>query len=108
MLIIVRSYGAVLLASVQVTEFLPWSVFEGSALLVDRAGLEGYPDEHDVVMANRTLKPAYNTDVLPILTMVRQRCSGAIDPVVTYRNAEYRAQVAQTLPASKGSCGGIL
>ncbi|RCK19495.1 hypothetical protein [Thalassospira lucentensis] len=59
-------------------------------------------------MANRTLRPAYNADVLPILAMVRHRCNGAIDPVVTYRNAEYRAQVAQIRPASKGSGGGIV
>jgi len=78
------------------------------ALLVDRAGLEGYQDENDVMMANSTLKSAYNTDVSPILAMARQRSGGAIDPIVTYRKAGYRAQVAKTRPASKGSAGGIV
>jgi len=78
------------------------------ALLVDRATLEGYQDENDVMMANRTLKSAYNTDVSPILAMARQKAGGAIDPVIAYRTSGYRATVAKTRPASKGSGGGIV
>lgn len=78
------------------------------ALLVDRTALEGYQNENDVMMANRTLKQAYNTDVSPILAMARQKSGGAIDPIVAYRKAGYRADVAKIRPASKGSGGGIV
>jgi L-rhamnose isomerase/sugar isomerase len=78
------------------------------ALLVDRAALEGYQDENDVLMANRTLKAAYNTEVSPILAMARQRAGGAIDPVIAYRTSGYRAEVGKQRPPSKGSGGGIV
>jgi L-rhamnose isomerase/sugar isomerase len=78
------------------------------ALLVDRAELEGYQDENDVMMANRTLKTAYNTDVSPILAMARQRAGGAIDPVIAYRKAGYRNAVGKQRPASRSSGGGIV
>ena len=42
-----------------------------SALLVDRKALEGYQDANDALMATRTLKVAYRTDVEPILAMAR-------------------------------------
>ncbi|WP_417815963.1 L-rhamnose catabolism isomerase [Thalassospira alkalitolerans] len=78
------------------------------ALLVDRTALEGYQNENDVMMANRTLKQAYNTDISPILAMARQKSGGAINPIVAYRKAGYRADVAKIRPASKGSGGGIV
>ena len=78
------------------------------ALLVDRTALEGYQNENDVMMANRTLKQAYNTDVSPILAMARQKSGGAINPIVAYRKAGYRADVAKIRPASKGIGGGIV
>ncbi|MBX2832500.1 MAG: L-rhamnose catabolism isomerase [Rhodospirillales bacterium] len=78
------------------------------ALLVDHTALECYQGENDVLMANRTLKTAYNTDVSSILAMARHRAGGAIDPVVTYRNAGYRTAVAKQRPESHGSGGGIV
>lgn len=78
------------------------------ALLVDHSTLAGYQDENDVMMANRTLKSAYNTDVSPILAMARQRSGGAIDPIVAFRKAAYRDYVGKQRPASKGSGGGIV
>lgn len=78
------------------------------ALLVDHSALAGYQDENDVMMANRTLKLAYITDVSPILVMARHRSGGAIDPIVTYRKSGYRNEVARQRPAAKGSGGGIV
>ena len=78
------------------------------ALLVDHSALAGYQDENDVMMANRTLKSAYNTDVSPILAMARQKAGGAIDPIVAFRKAGYRDYVGKQRPASKGSGGGIV
>ena len=78
------------------------------ALLVDRAKLADYQDANDVMMANRTLKSAYITDVSPILAMARHRAGGAIDPLTTYRATGYREKVGKQRPVSKGSGGGIV
>ena len=78
------------------------------ALLVDRYALATYQDDNDVMMANRTLKLAYITDVSPILAMARHRSGGAIDPIMTYRKSGYRNKVARQRPAAKGSGGGIV
>jgi len=78
------------------------------ALLVDREALDEYQDANDALMAANTLKIAYNTDVSPILAMARQRSGGAIDPVATYRAADYRQQLASVRPAAGGSSSGIV
>ena len=75
------------------------------ALLIDRGALEGYQDSNDALMAQGTLKAAYNLDVEPILQMARLRSSGAIDPIKTYRASGYRAQCGKDRPASKHSSG---
>ncbi|MBI3850465.1 MAG: sugar isomerase [Verrucomicrobia bacterium] len=64
------------------------------ALLVDRVALARYQEANDVVMAERTLKVAYETDVSPILAEVRRRCGAAIDPLNVYRRSGYRRQKA--------------
>jgi len=76
------------------------------ALLVDRKALNAYQQSNDVVMAERTLKQAYETDVEPILAEVRRRTGGAMDPIATYRRAGYRAQVAGERQG--GSTAGVL
>jgi len=78
------------------------------ALLVDREALDGYQDANDALMAANTLKTAYNTDVSPILAMARKRSGGAIDPIATYRAADYRQQLASDRPAAAGSSSGIV
>ena len=78
------------------------------ALLVDREALDGYQDANDAIMAANTLKTAYNTDVSPILAMARKRSGGAIDPIATYRAADYRQQLASDRPAAAGSSSGIV
>ena len=78
------------------------------ALLVDRDALEGYQAENDAVMALRTLKRAFTTDVSPILAMARSRAAGAIDPVAVYRASGYRGKKAEERPAAGGSGSGIV
>ncbi len=77
-------------------------------LIVDRAALAGYQEDNDALMASETLKAAFRTDVEPILAMARQESGGAIDPVATYRAAQYRAKVAAERPAVAGGGGGIV
>ena len=75
------------------------------ALLVDREALAGYQSENDPLMALRTLKQAFTTDVEPILAMARSRSGGALDPVEVYRASGYRAEKAEERPAAAGSSG---
>ncbi|MBB1455661.1 L-rhamnose catabolism isomerase [Pseudoalteromonas sp. SG43-5] len=79
-----------------------------SALLVDREKLSQYQQDNDALMASNTLKNAFNTDVSPILAMARLRKGGAIDPIATYRKANYRSSVASKRPSSGGNGSGIV
>lgn len=61
------------------------------ALLVDRAALTHYQEINDVLMAERTLKTAFETDVSPVLAEARRRKGAAIDPIAVFRKSGYRA-----------------
>jgi L-rhamnose isomerase/sugar isomerase len=74
------------------------------ALLVDRARLAASQEHNDAVMALKTLKQAFTTDVSPILQMARYDKGCAIDPVDTYRQSTYRAHKADERP--QGTSGG--
>lgn len=78
------------------------------ALLVDRKALSGYQEANDALMAARTLKSAYHTDVEPILATARLRSGGAIDPLAAYRASAYRQKVAAARPAVTAAGGGIV
>ena len=69
------------------------------AKLVDHVVLEAYQQDGDVLMAERTLKEAFETDVRPIVAEVRRRLGGAIDPIQAFRDSGYRRKVA----ASRGA-----
>ena len=75
------------------------------ALLINRTALEQYQQGNDALMAQATLKQAYNLDVEPILQMARRRSGGAIDPIASYRASGYRQQCAAARPAVKGASG---
>ena len=64
------------------------------AHLVDHAALEVYQNAGDVVMAERILKDAYETDVRPLVAEARLRNGAALDPVAAFRGSGYRAQKA--------------
>jgi len=78
------------------------------ALLVDRKALSAYQDSNDALMALKTLKAAYNTDVESIISMARYRAGGAINPISTYRTSGYRMEKAKERPATQGSRSGIV
>lgn len=63
------------------------------ALLVDQAALEAHQESGDVLMAENTLKRAFETDVRPIVAEARRRRGGATDPVAEFRLSGYRRQV---------------
>lgn len=78
------------------------------ALLVDRTALEGFQETNDALMATRTLKQAFRTDVEPILAMARMEKGTAIDPIEAFRASGYRAKVSAERPAVSGAGGGIV
>jgi len=64
------------------------------ALLVDHDALAGYQDAGDVLMAERTLKDAYESDVRPLVAEARLRAGGAADPIAAFRESGYRQLVS--------------
>ncbi|MDG2003041.1 MAG: TIM barrel protein [Novosphingobium sp.] len=65
------------------------------AQLVDREALHAAQEANDVMLAFRTLRGAYETDVAPILAKARAEAGGAIDWLGTYRASQYRDRKAQ-------------
>ncbi len=61
------------------------------ALLVRREALSDYQQANDVLMAEQSLKEAYETDVSALVAEARHRQGGALDPVATFRASGYRA-----------------
>ncbi len=64
------------------------------ALLVDRRALAEYQDAGDVLMAERTLKDAFEADARPLVAEARRRAGGALDPIAAFRASGYRARKA--------------
>lgn len=60
------------------------------AVLVNRTALVHYQEKNDVLMAERTLKRAYETDVSPLVAEARQRQGGALKPIAAFRSSKYR------------------
>ena len=64
------------------------------AQLVDHEALAAYQESGDVMMAERTLKDAFETDVRPLVAEARRRAGAALDPVLAFRASGYRARKA--------------
>jgi len=64
------------------------------AQLVDHAALAAYQEAGDVLLAERTLKDAFETDARPLVAEARRRAGAALDPVLAFRASGYRARVA--------------
>lgn len=65
------------------------------ALLVRRDRLDDYQDANDVIMAERELQVAFQTDVTPLVAEARRRQGGALDPLNAFRESGYREHVAK-------------
>ena len=64
------------------------------ALLVDRTALAEAQAEDDVVAGEEILRNAYDTDVRPLLAIVRQELGAAADPLGAYRRSGYFERIA--------------
>ncbi|MCF6263303.1 MAG: L-rhamnose catabolism isomerase [Xanthomonadales bacterium] len=78
------------------------------SLLVDRSKLDHYQQHNDVIMANQTLKAAFDEDVRAISAVVRIKAGGAIEPLEAYRKSGYRADCARQRVPQSGSSAGIV
>ena len=70
------------------------------ARLVDHEALAAYQAAGDVVMAERTLKDAFETDVRPLVAEARRQAGGALDPIAAFRASGYRARMARERSAT--------
>ena len=73
------------------------------ACLVDHDELVAHQESGDVIMAERTLKRAYDTDVRPLVAEARRRRGAALDPVLAFRASGHRARKAAERPAALAS-----
>ncbi|HVP12713.1 MAG TPA: L-rhamnose isomerase [Phycisphaerae bacterium] len=77
------------------------------ALLVDHAALVQSRDREDLVMSERILKDAYDTDVRPILAQWRKGRNLPPDPLEAFRASGYSERIAgQRGPRKRPSSGG--
>jgi len=72
------------------------------AQLVDHDALEVYQNTGDVVMAERVLKDAFETDARPLVAEARLRNGAALDPVASFRASGYRVRKAAERTGSVG------
>ena len=63
--------------------------------IVDREAFTRRRKSNDVMMAFQALRPAYRTNVSPILAHARAAAGGAIDPIASYRASGYRQSKAR-------------
>lgn len=72
------------------------------AQLVDHDALEVYQNSGDVVMAERTLKGAFETDARALVAEARRRNGAALDPVAVFRASGYRARKVEERTSDSG------
>jgi L-rhamnose isomerase/sugar isomerase len=59
------------------------------ALIVDRKSLKNYQQKNDIVMAEKMLNEAFETDVMPLLFKVREEMGLPLYPLEFFRNSGY-------------------
>ncbi len=77
------------------------------ALIVERKLLAEFQIKNDVMMAMKTLKQAFVTDVSPIVRIARYKSGGAVDPLATYRSSNYRKRKSSERPLQQAGSAGI-
>lgn len=77
------------------------------ALLVDRPALAAAQMAGDVILANRIVMAAYETDVQPLLAQVRVEMGREPDPIVAFRQRGYLKKLAEErVGPGLGALGG--
>jgi L-rhamnose isomerase/sugar isomerase len=77
------------------------------ALLVDRRTLGVAQADGDVILANRTVMAAYETDVRPLLARARVEMGRHPDPIVAFREGKYlNRKATERAGSGQGALGG--
>ncbi|MBN2447328.1 MAG: L-rhamnose isomerase [Phycisphaerae bacterium] len=76
------------------------------ALLVDHAALQAARAADDIVIAENTLRDAFQTDVRPWLAEYRKQRNLPADPLAAFRESGYVARVAGERASRKPKSGG--
>lgn len=77
------------------------------ALLVDRARLRVAQEAGDVILANRIVMEAYETDVRPLLKRMRVEMGRQPDPIVAFREGGYlKKATTERAGQGAGTLGG--
>lgn len=77
------------------------------ALLVDRATLGAAQSAGDVILANRTIMDAFETDVRPLLARAREEMGREPDPIAAFRAGGYLDKIAEErIGGGIGALGG--
>jgi L-rhamnose isomerase/sugar isomerase len=77
------------------------------ALLVERDQLHAAQAAGDVILANRLVMEAYETDVQPLLKKVRVEMGCDPDPILAYRAGGYADKISEERAgAGIGALGG--
>lgn len=75
------------------------------ALTVDLKQLREAQDASDVIMGERALQEAYNTDVEPLLAAMREEMDVPADPLCAYRRSGYQEKIEQNRGIRQGAGG---
>jgi L-rhamnose isomerase/sugar isomerase len=75
------------------------------ALLIPRGKLMEAQDKCDVVMAEQILQEAFNTDVTPLLMVVREEMGVPLDPITAYRESGYQQKIERERGIRRGAGG---
>jgi L-rhamnose isomerase/sugar isomerase len=62
-------------------------------------------DKCDVVMAEQILQEAFNTDVTPLLMVVREEMGVPLDPITAYRESGYQQKIERERGIRRGAGG---
>ena len=78
------------------------------AQLVDHHALAEFQQSGDVLMAERTLKDAFETDARPLVAEARHLARGALDPIAAFRASGYRQRKTVERGAAAPAPAGIV
>ena len=77
------------------------------ALLIDRKALKAAQADHDVVKCNQIIMEAFETDVEPLLSVVRMELGLTdTDPLRNHRESGYHKRVSETRAEGILTLGG--
>ena len=78
------------------------------SLLIDQKMLTYLQKKNDIIGANMLLKEAFNTDVSAIIKKTRYENNHSIEPIITYRELNYKKDRSKVRLQNKKSEPGII